>query len=285
MSDDTVLIPEDEKTIEFYGDEVVGALVRLDGEARVYVPLRPICDYLGVSWSAQYERIQRDDVLADEVQGVRVTRTPEQGGSQSMLSLPLDMLPGWLFGISARRVKPALYERILRYRRECYRRLWDAWKHEILPSGETALAQPTPSGAALAYETATAVQHLARQQHEFEQRLGSRMDGMARFLGDFAERTDRRLASLELHLAPQAPLSDEQASELSLAVKAVGSALSGPDRKQNGYATVYNELYRRYRISAYKNLPRASYEEALRWLHAWHAELTDESAGGSPEGT
>jgi hypothetical protein len=46
----------------------------------------------------------------------------------------------------------------------------------------------------------------------------------------------------------------------------------------NGFGRVWGDLYRRYRVTSYHNLPSARYEEALAWLHEWYAELqTDPS--------
>lgn len=120
--DEQSLEPIKEVTIDFYGDEIPAALVVIDEAGRqvVYVPVRPLVEYMGLSWSGQRERINRDAVLSVMAQGVRVTRTPEQGGSQVMLCLPLDYINGFLFGINANRVKPELRERLITYQRECY---------------------------------------------------------------------------------------------------------------------------------------------------------------------
>ncbi|MBK9055986.1 MAG: phage antirepressor N-terminal domain-containing protein [Chloroflexi bacterium] len=120
--DEQSLEPIREVTIDFYGDEIPAALVVIDeaGQQVVYVPVRPLVEYMGLSWPAQWERINRDAVLSQMVRGVRVTRTPEQGGSQVMLCLPLDYINGFLFGINANRVKPELRERLITYQRECY---------------------------------------------------------------------------------------------------------------------------------------------------------------------
>jgi hypothetical protein len=126
-----------------------------------------------------------------------------------------------------------------------------------------------PSGAVLAYEIATAIQHLARQQMELEQRLGGRMDKMALW----ARELDRRMGTLELQVAPQAPVTEQQAAEVALAVKAVGHALVERGTK-SGYSQVYAEMYRRYGISSYKSLPQSEFAHVLSWLHAWHGELT-----------
>ena len=99
MPDSTALLPTETRSIDFYGDEVLGALVRVDSEICVYIPLRPLCDYLRLDWSSQRKRINRDEVLRTEVRGVVIMTTP-LGGRQEMLCLPLDILPGWLFGIT-----------------------------------------------------------------------------------------------------------------------------------------------------------------------------------------
>ena len=70
-----VLVPIEERSVDFYGDEITMALVHLEQRTQLYVPLRPICTYLGLSWSGQRERTYRDPVLSQEVRFVRVTRT------------------------------------------------------------------------------------------------------------------------------------------------------------------------------------------------------------------
>ena len=257
-NEDKARIPTDVRAVDFYGDQVTGAVV---ASGTIYVPLRPLCRYLGLDWSAQTRRIQRDDILASEIRGVAITATPQEGGTQEMLCLPLDLLPGWLFGISASRVKPGLREKIIRYQRECFRVLWDAFKPEILGNVTTTpLAEQ--SGAQIAYEMATAIQHLAKQQLDFEQRL----DRSARW----ARTIEARVSSLELQVDPGEHISDAQAAELAGAVKNVAAVLGG----HSAYGSVYAELYRRFGISTYKNLPRRRLQEALDWLKTWYDETT-----------
>ncbi len=174
MTDQPTLESIDERHVDFYGDDVTAVLVATTTAPEVYVPLRPLCAYLGLAWSGQFERIKRDPVLSDAVQSVRVTRTNPQGGDPDVLCLPLKFLPGWLFGIQATRMRKAeLREKVIRYQRECFQVLWDAFQHEILPAAQPVVPVPTErSGAEIAYEMATAIQHLARQQMEMEQRLG-----------------------------------------------------------------------------------------------------------------
>jgi hypothetical protein len=112
MNDEsTALVAIQERSVDFHGDEIHATLVEIEGTKQVYVPLRPICKYLGLSWPGQFERIDRDPVLRQEARSVRVTRT-NQAGDPEMLCLPLDFLNGWLFGVNANRVKPALPTRL-----------------------------------------------------------------------------------------------------------------------------------------------------------------------------
>ena len=104
MSAEKALVPIEQKSVDFYGDEIMAVLVEVEQQhQQVYVPVRPICDYMGVTWSGQYERLQRDPVLSDAMLSVRITRTQDQ--AREMICLPIDYLNGWLFGINANRVK------------------------------------------------------------------------------------------------------------------------------------------------------------------------------------
>jgi hypothetical protein len=225
------LVPVDERSVDFYGDAIIGVLIEeTDGERRIYVPVRPICENLGLARGSQRNRIYRDNVLREELRGVFITNTPGAGGgTQETLCLPIEMIPGFLFGITPGRVRPDIQEKITRYRRECYRRLWDAFKQEILPA-TTELSPPRPatSGAQLAYELATVVQNLAREQMDMEQRLGGHIDRMAQWAKSVAAKIDdlgTRVGDLERHVGPAVPISEQQSAEVALAVKNVGRAL------------------------------------------------------------
>jgi hypothetical protein len=188
----------------------------------------------------------------------------------------LHLIPGWLFGIDTSRVKSDLADKLDRYRAECFKVLWQAFKADVVPSPP---ASSELSGAALAYEIGTAIQNLARQQMDMEARIGDvagRQEVMAEYMRGFIADTRQRLTVLELHTGAAAVISDGQAAEIALAVKNIGQALAARGDK-NGYAQVYSEMYRRWRVSSYKNLPAARYQEVLDWLAGWYDEI---STGG-----
>jgi hypothetical protein len=106
---DTTLV-----TVDFHGT----TLHALTIDGKPYVSVRSICEALTVDPDAQLKRIKRHPVLS---KGTVITTVPSAGGEQQAVCLPLDMLNGWLFGISANRVRrPDLRERLVQYQRECF---------------------------------------------------------------------------------------------------------------------------------------------------------------------
>ena len=99
--------------VAFCGAAILVALI--DGTP--YVAVRSICEALGIDVLGQIQRIRRHPVLS---KGSCVTHAPSSGGPQQTTMLRLDKLNGWLFGISASRVKPELRARLVQYQAECF---------------------------------------------------------------------------------------------------------------------------------------------------------------------
>ncbi len=274
MSDESALIPVEERTVVFYDDELTAVLVHVGDQDQVFVPVRPLCELLGLDWSAQRQRIMRDAVLSQEAKGVGVITTPSRsgvgGGRQEMMCLPLDYLNGWLFGVSADRVKPEIRERLIRYQKECYRVLARAFVRE--PAEDQAT--PTMTALVQVREMGLAIVRMAEEQIEFERRLTTtegRLDQAAVVVGDL----NRRVASLEQKMAPAALISEDQAGQISQAVKAVALAL-GKQSGRNEFGAIYGELYRKFGITGYKQLPRGRFDDAMRFLTEWYQTITGE---------
>ena len=107
-----------QRSIDFYGDDLV--VIHQDGSD--YTPVKPVCDILGIDWESQRERIQSDEVLGAVAQTITLLK-PGDARSYPMLCLPIDYLHGWMFGVNAFRILPSLRERLVLYKRECYRAL------------------------------------------------------------------------------------------------------------------------------------------------------------------
>lgn len=269
MAEEKALIPLEEQTVDFYGDEITTAIVDIDGRSRLYVPIKAISDYLGLAWSGQFERIQRDRILSEVATLIRVTRITATGGSPGSLCLPIEYLNGWLFGVNVNRVKPEMQEKVLQYQRDCYRVLWEAFNVQapVTIQSTSALEQIRA--------TALAVAQLAEQQMEMEGRLTKRLDKAAEVFIGF----DRRLGTLEKKVSPAALVTDSQAEEISSTVKALAELMMEKAPGKNHYQGIFSELYRRFGVSSYKNIRLEHYERVLRFLEDWRNKVTQGTGG------
>ena len=259
----------EQKEVQFYGDTIVA--VRAKGSG-VYVPVRPICELLGVDWSAQRRRISRDAVLSDVAMSVAVTTTDiavdsRRPRSSELLALPLDYISGFLFGINADRVKPEVRDRLIQYQRECYRILAEAFTEGRLTADPTFdELQHADTPAAQAYRMARALMELARQQLILESRLSDHTGRL--------DSHETRLEQIESALGDRGRfITPEQATEISQAVKSIATALHKKSGR-NEYGAVYGEFYRKFGIPSYRELPARRFDEAMRFLTDWFAELT-----------
>jgi hypothetical protein len=259
--DEHEIVPIEQKIVNFYNDEIV-AIRAADGT--VYVPIRPICDNLGVTLAGQRERINRDPVLSEVATSVSVTLTQQ---ARDMICLPLKFIPGWLFGINAERVKPELRSAIIRYQKECFDVLAEAFVEGRLtaePAFEDLLR--ADSSAAQAYKMARALMEMARQQLILESRV-------VEHAAQLASHEDR-LEQIESALGDRGRfITPEQASSISQAVKSIAMAL-GKKSGRNEYGAVYGEFYRKFGIPSYRELPARRFDEAARFLTEWYQTLT-----------
>lgn len=93
-------------------------IITVDYQGETYVPVKPICDALGISLERQREKIQSDDILSTTA-ALRGAVAAD-GKEREMLCLPLRYVYGWLFTINPKNVAPGAREAVTRYRRECY---------------------------------------------------------------------------------------------------------------------------------------------------------------------
>lgn len=257
MTDEKALIPEDQKEVTFYGDELV-AIRANDGQ--IYVSVRHLAEALGLTRQSQVRRIERQPILSDG-HFIGVMMTPK--GERPANWLRVDLTPLFLTGIDTRRVKEEIRPKLELYQREAAKVLWSAFQEGQLTmdtSFEDLLKVDSP--AAQAYKMAQAIMQMARQQLLLEERIESKFANY-----------DLRLESIETQLgAPDRLITPSQAMQISQAVKAVAFEL-GKSSGRNEYGGVYGELYRKLEIAVYKDLPASRFRAALDWLTEWHQSL------------
>ena len=292
------LVPVDQRRVRFYGDDLVAVIIEEHGRRRVYVPLRPICDYLGLTWPGQWERTRGDEVLAPEVRSVRVTLT--ERGARTVQCLPLDLLSGWLFGVQARRVKPELKEKIIRYRRECFHVLWEAFQTDMLPLLNPTSPDPDPRVTALAgqidlvrAELTFLREHLSAillAEDRIEDVAG-RLEQATTLLEQLVGRQTQQAAQLEdtadlaAGLAVAVARIDERTARLTPAhCRAVQDQVTSiveetaRQRKPISYSRLYGGLKHRFAVGSYSEIADDQFDRVLAYLRAEFQRVTDGTA-------
>jgi len=88
-----------------------------------YIPVKPICEALGINSNGQIERIKTDPILGStDKMCLSVGADKKQ---REMFSIPYRYVFGWLFTIDSTKVKPEARETVLKYQKECYDALYN----------------------------------------------------------------------------------------------------------------------------------------------------------------
>jgi hypothetical protein len=263
MSDEHTLTPVEQRAVDFYGDELIA--VRAE-DGHIYVSLRHLCEALGLDTQGQARRIKRQTVLSNGYSWVDILSTQPHPQRRRSQVLRVDLVPLFLTGISTKSIADATQRsKLERFQDEAAKVLWEAFQQGRLttePSFDDLLAGASPE-TVQAYQVAQAVLHLARNQIMLEARLRG-------VLEDHEQRLEVVEAQLRLDSARY--LTEDQASQISQAVKTVAMRLSKKSGR-NEYGGVYGEFYRKFGITGYKQLPSAKFDEAMRWLNEWRESI------------
>ena len=143
-------------TVEFNGQQIFAVLV----EGKPYVAVKQISDNIGLQWTGQLERIKRHSVMNE---GIRVIRTPSNGGDQDATCLPLSMLNGWLFGIKAGSVKDEIRDKVIQYQRECFDVLYQHFMPTVAAIDYTRI---NPAQAQALKELVNAISRRSGKHHQ-----------------------------------------------------------------------------------------------------------------------
>ncbi len=266
------------RIVSFYDDDII-AVLHPDGT--IYVLFSKVCENLGLARRSQTIRVQRHAILS---RGLETLQVETEGGPQGLQCLRLDLLPLWLSGIQASRVKAELQEKLVQYQTESAEVLWRAFRPQLISEGSphpavesTALVQLQQIAEMGRAITAMAEQQieLQRQQEHLTERLnkaGQIVRGMQGTITEIQHDVGNihvRLGVLEDRLHPASYITETQATEVSNMVKALAQFLTGKERAKNHYQGIFGELYRRFGVASYKMIRIDHYDAVLAFLESW----------------
>jgi hypothetical protein len=107
-------------------NEVAIQLVTDNGQK--LVPIKPICEALGIDEDAQRRKLKDDELLSSTT--VLSTAVGADGKDREMVCIPLKYVFGWLFTINPKNVKEEAREAVTKYRAKCYDVLYDYFSEQ-----------------------------------------------------------------------------------------------------------------------------------------------------------
>ena len=170
-------------------------------------------------------------------------------------------------GIRTKAVRPEIREKLERFKRAAAKVLWEAFQEGRLtldPSFDELAARRHSCRASVAHGPCP--DGAGRQQLILESRLTTQEGRLDAY--------EVRFEQIESTLGDRGRfISPEQATEISQAVKSIVTALH-KESGRNEYGAVCGEFYRKFGIPSYRELPARRFDEAIRFLTGWFAELT-----------
>lgn len=103
------------------------------------IPIKPICEAIGIDAKAQREKIREHSILNSV--GVLSTSTGSDEKRYEMFCLPLKFVYGWLFTINPANVSESARENVIKYHLECYDAIYDYFSGSLSRQVETNQAE------------------------------------------------------------------------------------------------------------------------------------------------
>lgn len=270
------LVPVEQDVVPFYGHMLVA--VRL-ADGRIAAVLRWLCEGLGLNLQSQLRHIRGRAVLND---GLIVVRVATDGGPQSMQALTLHAMPGWLFSVDERRVRPEVRDDVILFQRECTDVLAEHFANkprQTLPETDTLVpSEPIarPEGPAADADRATWIEyHHAmvawlrwqddvdhwRREHEHRYSALAQRQGALEDRMESVEEVTRLIPEILDRLGPETLSPEHQATIKNLAKRL--NELAG-----FSYAMIYGELNAAFHVGKYSDIPAARWPDVLVWFKA-----------------
>lgn len=98
-------------------------IVTVERDGEIFVPIKPVCEAIGVDAKAQRAKLQEDEFFAST--GAIITSVAADEKARNMFCIRLRDVYGWLATIHPGKVAPEAREAVARYRRECYDALYE----------------------------------------------------------------------------------------------------------------------------------------------------------------
>jgi hypothetical protein len=105
--------------VKFHDTEILAVNV----DSQWWIAIKPIAEAIGLNADSAVRGIKNDEIL-----GQLYTDQYTVGADlkqRSMVCLPIEYIQGWLFGVETGKVRPEIKDRLILFKKECYKALFD----------------------------------------------------------------------------------------------------------------------------------------------------------------
>lgn len=251
---------------DFYGDSLIAVII--DGR-EVALPIRSVCNAMGLDAQSQSERLREHDVLS---QGLRVVKVPMGNRVQSVLAISRRYLAFWLATITPNLVADDIRPKLVRYQEELVD-LLDALYGEGSTQPTTAPGEPSLTTlsqrlSAIIAEMRVTREALLASQRRTDEKIAEQDVRLSTVEGLLNERLTMlagQLDETQQRLLDQVKITAAQQSVIRLAIERLGKRYETRTGKK-----IYDRLHARFCAELgtprYDALPAGKYQQALDWL-------------------
>jgi hypothetical protein len=268
--------------VVFEGDHLV--VVHLEGEG-LAVPVREICQALGLDVDTQAAQIRDHEVLS---RGLRMVRVRYGDRMRSLTAILHKYIPFWMATISPGLVGEAVRPKLIRYQLELVEVLAALYGGNLAPVTPTDPDSPT---AALQQQFLTALQEvrLAREalvaaQERFltdVQRQETRLTSVEQIVDSQLTTLGGQIARLESQIAGHTTITGPQQETLKRAIQRIAARY-----QQKTGQKIYDRLFSQFCMDLgtprYDGLPAGRYPDALDWLRRQAAHYLPDDPDALP---
>ena len=108
---------------------VNGQTIQVSNDEEQLVPIKPICEALGIDRKRQQDKIKEHPILCSV--GGLTPLTGADGKQYEMFCLPMRYVYGWLFTINPNNVSEEARPNLIKYQIECYNALYDHFTKQM----------------------------------------------------------------------------------------------------------------------------------------------------------
>lgn len=232
---------------EFYGELYVAHFV---SDRQFYIKLTDVCEGMGLHLEGQRRRIREDEAISDKLVTINAdTVYKDSIRRRDVDFLNIRALPYWLGTIDAKRVKPEIYENVVRFKRSFAETAWQVYRSDLMPP--EVLAEMDMYEGPERAEIGDAI---------------DRIRGVTKRL----DKLEGRMIAIEARMNAEAIINTRQQWQIKTMLEAVGEAMyktkGNKMPKTQCHALTQNDFKREFQVPVYSLLPENKMEEAVNYL-------------------